>query len=111
MKLNEKQIRFMQESLSVELVGILMENWHCSMTEALEMFYNSDTFDRLSNPSTGLYYQRAGYVYDILQHELTTGELMQTDPILKLKVYATGSSRPLKQKETGTFLHHKLCKA
>lgn len=75
MKLSEKQIQFMQEALSVELVGMLMEEWHCGMEEALDMFYNSDTFDRLSNPSTGLYYQSAGYVYDYLRNELRTGKM------------------------------------
>lgn len=75
MKLNEKQIQFMQEALSAELVEMLMEEWHCSMEEALDMYYNSDTFDRLSEPFTGLYYQSAGYVYDFLQNELRTGKL------------------------------------
>ena len=65
----------MQEALSVELVEMLMEEWHCGMEEALDMFYNSDTFDRLSNPSTGLYYQSAGYVYDYLRNELRTGKM------------------------------------
>lgn len=65
----------MQEALSAELVEMLMEEWHCSMEEALDMYYNSDTFDRLSEPFTGLYYQSAGYVYDFLQNELRTGKL------------------------------------
>ena len=75
MKLNEKQIQFLQETLCVELVGMLMEDLHCGEKEALEMFYNSDTFERLSNPATGLYYQSAGYVYDYLRHEMTTGRM------------------------------------
>ena len=75
MKLNTKQIQFMQESLSVELVSMLMEDWHCSMEQALDMYYNSDTFERISNPSTGLYYQSPGYVYDYLRNELTTGKM------------------------------------
>lgn len=63
----------MQERLEVELVQILMEEWHCDMTTALDLLYNSETFERLSNPATGLYYQSAGYVYDFLQNELRTG--------------------------------------
>ena len=75
MKLNEKQIQMMQESLSVELVSMLMEDWHCDMGQAMDMYYNSDTFDRLSNPTTGLYYQSPGYVYDYLQNELVAGKM------------------------------------
>ncbi|WP_455666812.1 hypothetical protein [Phocaeicola sp.] len=76
MKLSEKQIEFMQEDLSIELVQMLMQEWHYDMTEALTVFYNSETFERLSNPATGLYYQSAGYVYDYLKNELTTGKFL-----------------------------------
>ena len=75
MKLNAKQIQFMQESLSVELVSMLMEDWHCDMEQAMDMYYNSDTFERLSDPATGLYYQSPSYVYDYLRNELVTGKM------------------------------------
>lgn len=75
MKLNKKQIEFMQEDLSIELVQLLMQEWHYDMSEALDVLYNSETFERLSNPATGLYYQSAGYVYDYLRNELTLGKL------------------------------------
>ncbi len=63
----------MQEDLCVELAEILMTEWHYTMTEALDVLYNSETYERLNNPSTGLYYQSAGYVYDYLNRELTVG--------------------------------------
>ncbi|WP_294611457.1 hypothetical protein [uncultured Bacteroides sp.] len=75
MKLTEAQIQFMQEELSVEILQILMDEWNYSMVEAMSLYYNSDTFERLSNPNTGLYYQSAGYVYDFLKKELTEGSL------------------------------------
>lgn len=73
MKLSEEQIRVMQEDLTIEIVGILMDEWHYGMDEAMAVFYNSDTFERLCDPATGLYYQSAGYVYDFLRQELTAG--------------------------------------
>lgn len=73
MKLSEEQIRVMQEDLTIEIIRILMDEWQYDMTEAMSVFYNSDTFERLSNPATGLYYQSAGYVYDFLKKELTAG--------------------------------------
>lgn len=75
MKLNAEKIKIMQEDLTIEIVRILMEEWHYGMTEAMSVFYNSDTFERLSDPATGLYYQSAGYVYDFLKKELTTGAM------------------------------------
>lgn len=75
MKLNDEQIKIMQEDLTIEIVQILMDERHYGMTEAMEVFYNSDTFERLNNPATGLYYQSAGYVYDFLEKEITAGAL------------------------------------
>ena len=65
----------LQEALTVELTQMLMENWGYSMQEALTVLYNSDTFERLSDPATGLYFQSAGYIYDYLQNELTSGKI------------------------------------
>lgn len=36
-------------------------------------FYTSDTYAKLSNPKTGLYFQSPNYVYAYLEHELATG--------------------------------------
>ena len=75
MKLTNTQIECMIEDLSSEIIRILMEEWQYNMTQAMEVYYNSDTFERLSDPTTGLYYQSAGYVYDFLKKELTTGQV------------------------------------
>ena len=73
MKLNEKQIKAMQEELCIELAQILVDEWNYDIEEALTELYNSETFERLNNPATGLYYQSAGYIYDFLRNEMTTG--------------------------------------
>ena len=75
MKLTNTQIECMIEDLSSEIIRILMEEWQYNMTQAMEIYYNSDTFERLSDPATGLYYQSSGYVYDFLKKELTTGQV------------------------------------
>ena len=75
MKLTNEQIEFLIEDLSSEIIQILMEEWKYDMTQAMDVYYNSDTFERLSNPATGLYYQSAGYVYDFLKKEITTGRV------------------------------------
>ena len=75
MKLTNVQIEFLIEDLSSEIIQILMEEWEYDTTQAMDVYYNSDTFERLSNPATGLYYQSAGYVYDFLKREITTGRV------------------------------------
>ena len=77
MALTDEQIEMMKEDLSAELIELLMKDWHYSQIEALEVLYNSDTFDRLQDTRTGWYYQSAGYVYSFLQQELTMGDYRQ----------------------------------
>ena len=43
--------------------------------EAIDVLYTSETFERLQDDSTGLYYQSPGYVYSFLQNELTTAKV------------------------------------
>ena len=73
MSLTEDQIKMMQEDMYASLVQLLMEKWDYSMEEAIGVLYNSDTFVRLQDKRTGLYYQSPGYVYSFLEHELTNG--------------------------------------
>lgn len=74
MTLTKAQIKMMQEDMYAELVQILMEVYGYSQDKALETLYNSDTFARLQDIDTGLYYQSTGYVYSFLKSELNFGD-------------------------------------
>lgn len=71
MKLTEGQIKMMQEDMYAELIQILMEKYSYTLEKAMDTLYNSDTFARLQNAETGLYYQSPGYVYSFLNSELS----------------------------------------
>ena len=71
MKLTEGQIKMMQEDMYAELIQILMEEYGYTLGKAMDTLYNSDTFARIQNVNTGLYYQSTGYVYSFLSNELT----------------------------------------
>ena len=73
MKLTEGQIEIMKEDMYADLVEIIMREWKCSMTEAMAILYNSETFQRLQETENGLYCQSPGYVYDFLNNELRLG--------------------------------------
>ena len=74
MTLTKAQIKMIQEDMYVELVQILMETYGYTQEKALETLYNSDTFERLQDIGTGLYYQSTGYVYSFLRSELNFGD-------------------------------------
>lgn len=70
MRLSSSQIKIMQEEMYADLIQLLMEKHGYSIEKAMEILYNSDTFSRLQDANTGLYYQSSGYVYSFLNNEL-----------------------------------------
>lgn len=73
MTMTDDKIEIMKEDVSADLVSLLTKNWQYTIDQALEVLYNSDTFSRLEDSRTGLYYQSPGYVYSFLEKELATG--------------------------------------
>lgn len=70
MRLSRSQIKIMQEEMYADLIQLLMEKHGYSIEKAMEILYNSETFSRLQDANTGLYYQSPGYVYSYLNNEL-----------------------------------------
>ena len=56
---------YMMECMTKDLVLLLMERRHIDMETALETLYTSDTFAKLKDSRTGLYFQSPLYVYDL----------------------------------------------
>lgn len=73
-ELTNEQIDMMKEDVCAELIALLMKDRHYTMSEAIDMLYNSDTYNRIQDQSTGLYYQSPGYSYAFLQQEFLTDD-------------------------------------
>lgn len=70
------EIEEMKADLVTELANMLMNNdANISMDQALEYVFNSETYQKLLDNKTQLYYQSAGYVMSYLQNELLTGKM------------------------------------
>lgn len=70
------EIEEMKADLVIELANMLMNNdTNISMNQALEYVFNSETYQKLLDNKTQLYYQSAGYVMSYLQNELLTGKM------------------------------------
>ena len=70
MNVSEQEFKFMVEGITSDLIQMLMDREHYSLPEAVEAVYNSDIYDALQRPSSGLYAQSSGYVYQYLGKEL-----------------------------------------
>lgn len=68
---------FMIEEITKEMILLLMEERGIAMEEAVNLVYTSETFSKLCDLSTGLYYQSTPYVYQYLEKELITGKLSE----------------------------------
>ena len=69
--------RFLTDLLTQKLILKVMEDWGMSTIEAMSAVYNSQTYEKILDLSTGLYYQSAAYNYELLKHELQTGRLAE----------------------------------
>ncbi len=71
----DKKIQYLVEDISKDIVCYLMEDEDIDLASALLLFHNSTTFEKLSNPETGLYIESSAYVYEFLKSELKFGKL------------------------------------
>ena len=60
----------MIEYTTQEVVGYLIEDNAITIEQAMEQFYLSDTFEKLSDVETGLYLEGSTYVYELLKREI-----------------------------------------
>ena len=61
----------MARDFAVMLIG----KYNITLAEALDMLYNSETYEKLQDPRTGLYFQSPVYVFDFLVRELEQGKI------------------------------------
>ncbi len=47
-----------------------MEEYNYPLLDAMRKVYNSSTYKKITDLETGLYYQSAGYNFEMLQKEL-----------------------------------------
>lgn len=70
-----KKAQYLVEGITKDIIGYLMEDLQMSMPEAITLFYNSETFDKLSDEATQLYIESSAYVYEILKTEIKMGKI------------------------------------
>ena len=64
---------YMIDAVAADLIVLLMERRDVDFTTATDMLYSSVTFEKLTNPATGLYFQSPLYVYSYLENEIVNG--------------------------------------
>lgn len=68
-----KDFEYMKEAIASELTEFIINDYKISIKEALDILFFSETYKKLSDPKTGLYFQSSLYVYSFLKNEISTG--------------------------------------
>lgn len=73
--MTDADFNYMKEALAADLAELLTKDFNMTITEALDAMYGSETYSKLCDPNTGLYFQSSQYVYSYLKNELLTAKL------------------------------------
>lgn len=66
---------FLVEYITTRVVEWIMRDMKIGLEEALLLFHNSETFDKLCEPDTDLYIESPAYIYDLFNVELRRGTI------------------------------------
>lgn len=65
-----EKLSYLVECIIQDLVRYVIEDNNITIEEAMDIVYNSKTFEKLNNLETHLYYESSSYVYEMLKEEL-----------------------------------------
>ncbi|MGN0739816.1 MAG: hypothetical protein ACI4LX_06560 [Treponema sp.] len=68
-------VEYQIECTTRDLAAYIVRDFSFTVEQALRAVYNSETYQKLCDPQTGLYFQSPLYVYDYLKNEIKTGKL------------------------------------
>lgn len=70
-----KKVQYLIEGITKDIIAYIMEDYDTDMPAAIDLFHNSETFEKLSNEATELYIESSAYVYEILKSEIKMGKI------------------------------------
>lgn len=73
--MTDSDFKYMIEALAVDMAELLSRDFGMNILESLDTLYNSETYAKLIDRGTGLYFQSTQYVYSFLKQELALGKL------------------------------------
>lgn len=72
-------VKFLIELTVQEVVGYIVTEENVEYDKAIDLFYTSSVFEKLSDTETGLYRESSAYIYELYKNERNTGKITPTD--------------------------------
>lgn len=73
------KVKFLIDQNTQEIIAFIVEDNKIEYDEAFDIFYKSQSFDKLHDRDTGLYRESAAYIYELFKTELKTGKFFSTE--------------------------------
>ena len=67
------------EYISQDIIDMITTDRKIKYDEAMNLFYNSQIFEKLQDTDTGLYLESSSYIYDLLKDEMNFGRIVQAE--------------------------------
>jgi hypothetical protein len=58
------------EAATQDIIGFIMQDRNIELEQAMDLFYNSDLYEKLYDEETGLYLEGSAYIYELLKDML-----------------------------------------
>lgn len=71
MNVSEQEFKFMVEGITSDLIQLLIDRKSYTLPRAVETVYGSNIYNALLRPTSGLYSQSSGYVFSLLENDLS----------------------------------------
>ena len=71
-----KKVQYLVEGITKDIIAYFMQDNNMDLLSAVNLFHNSETFEKLSDESTGLYIESSAFVYEILKSEIKMGKIL-----------------------------------
>ena len=75
--MNEKK-QFIEYVLQ-DIIEMISKDQHIEYDDAMNLFYESEVFDKLQDMDTGLYRESSAYIYDLYKDEMNFGHIVQSE--------------------------------
>lgn len=75
MKQSDNNFDFLVEYITARVVEWIMRDQNIGLEEALLLFHNSETFEKLCEKHTDLYIESPAFTYELLKEERHRGTL------------------------------------
>ena len=73
------KVKALMEGVTQDVIAYLVEDDDISIQQAMDIFYNSVTMEKLYDSETGLYRESSAYVLGLLRDEIDNGEFIQIE--------------------------------